>query len=62
VELLLCFCLFSLAALASFLPVIGWFIILPVTYIVMLIVAYKSCQNHNVEIKMPTIEKTTNQS
>ncbi len=61
-SLLVSIVFFIFLLLGFFLPVIGWFIILPVTYIVMLIVAYKSCQNHNVEIKMPTIEKTTNQS
>lgn len=50
---------FIFVVLGFVLPLVGWFIILPITYIVMLIIAYKSCQNNGVEIKMPTIEKTT---
>lgn len=58
-SLFVSFVFFIFLSLGFLIPVIGWLIILPVTYIVMLIVAYKSCQNQTIEIKMPTIEKTT---
>lgn len=59
-SLLITVLLFAIVLLGGFLiPFVGWFIVGPIVYIVMLILAYKSCQNNSVEIKMPTVEKTT---